>query len=157
MPTVQTIEEYLPQHPFFADLNASMIELLSGCAVNVHRHAGEYLFHEGEPADTFYVVRRGRVTIELRTPTGRPAVLDTAHEGDVVGWSWLVPPYRWQFDARATAETSAVAFDAICLRAKCDEDPSVGYALLQRVAQVMLHRLQSARIRLLDVYGGADD
>lgn len=150
---MRTIPDDLAEHSFFAGLDRSTVELLAGCAVNVHRHAGEYFFHAGEPADTFYAVRSGRVAIELSSPASGSRVLDTAHEGDVVGWSWLVPPYRWTVDARATAETSAVAFDAICLRAKCDADPATGYALLQRVTQVMLHRLQSARVRLMDVYG----
>ena len=85
---------------------------------------------------------------------GQPErVVDTVDEGAVVGWSWLVPPYQWFFDARAVQEVSAVAMDASCLRAKCDEDPALGYALMQRVAGVMYHRLQSARVRLLDLYG----
>jgi CRP-like cAMP-binding protein len=149
---VQTIEHYLPEHPFFLGLDERAIALMAGCAVNVHLRAGEYLFHEGEPADTFFVIRSGRVAIEMRRPTDG-VVLDTAHEGDVVGWSWLVPPYRWTFDARATEETGAIAFDGACLRGKCMDDPALGYALLQRVVQVMSSRLQSARVRLLDLYG----
>jgi CRP/FNR family transcriptional regulator, cyclic AMP receptor protein len=70
-----------------------------------------------------------------------------------VGWSWLVPPYRWVFDARAVAPTSAMAFDAVCLRGKCDADPALGFDLMQRVARVMYERLQAARVRLLDLYG----
>jgi CRP/FNR family transcriptional regulator, cyclic AMP receptor protein len=150
--SVQTIEQYLPAHPFFEGLDEQAIALMAGCAVNVHLRPGEYLFREGEPADTFFVIRSGRVAIEMRRPTER-VVLDSAHEGDVVGWSWLVPPYRWTFDASATEETSAIAFDGQCLRGKCEADPALGYALLQRVVQVMSRRLQSARVRLLDLYG----
>jgi CRP-like cAMP-binding protein len=150
---VQTIAEYLPQHPFFAGLDESVVSLLAGCAVNAHFRPGQHLFHEGEPADTFYVIRHGRVSLEVRSPAGQPVVVDSAHADDVVGWSWLVPPYRWLFDARATDETSAIAFDGACLRGRCEADPAIGYALLQRVVQVMSNRLQSARVRLLDVYG----
>ena len=149
---MQTIEQYLPEHPFFQGLDEPAVALLSGCATNVHLRPGQYLFHEGEPADTFFVIRSGRVSIEMRRPT-EGVVLDTAHEGDVVGWSWLVPPYRWTFDACATEETSALAFDGQCLRGKCEADPALGYALLQRVVQVMSSRLHSARVRLLDLYG----
>ncbi len=149
---MRTIEQYLPDHPFFEGLTPDELTLLAGCAVNVHAHPGELIFHEGEPADAFYVVRRGRITIETRLPTGS-VVLDTAFEGDVVGWSWLVPPYRWTFDARATEETSVIAFDGACLRGKCHDDPALGYTLLQRVVGVMSDRLQSARVRLLDLYG----
>ena len=121
----------------------------------MHFRPGQHLFHEGEPADAFYVIRHGRVSLEVRAPAGPPVVVDTAHDDDVVGWSWLVPPYRWLFDARATEETSAIAFDGACLRAKCEDDPAIGYALLQRVVTVMSARLHSARIRLLDLYGAA--
>lgn len=149
---MRTIEEYLPEHPFFRGLDQRWVALVAGCAANARLSPGTYLFHEGDPADTFYVIRRGRVTIETTTPTGA-IVLDTAHEDDVVGWSWLVAPYRWTFDARATEGTSVIAFDGACLRGKCEADPELGYALLQRVVQVLSDRLQSARARLLDLYG----
>jgi CRP-like cAMP-binding protein len=149
---MESIAEYLPRHPFFAGLDPRIIDLAAGCAVNVHFRPGEHLFHEDDAADTFYVVRRGRVSLQMRTATDA-VVLDTAHEGDVVGWSWLIPPYRWTFDARATEETSAIAFDGKCLRGKCESDAALGYALLQRVVLVMSSRLHSARIRLLDLYG----
>lgn len=150
--TVQTIAQYLPQHPFFAGLDPAVLELAAGCAVNVHLSPGEFLFHEGEPADTFYLLRRGRVSIQMRTPTA-DVVLDTVHDGEVVGWSWLVAPHRWTFDAVSTEDTSAVAFDAVCLRSRCEQDPALGYEMLQRVVGVMSGRLHSARVRLLDLYG----
>ncbi len=150
---MQTMVEYLPQHPFFRGLDDSVVALVAGCGRNVHFHAGHHLFHEGEAADTFYVVRRGRVSLEVQGPAGPAVVVDTAHADDVIGWSWLVPPYRWTFDARATEETSAIAFDGACLRAKAAVDPVLGYALLQRVVTVMSARVQSARVRLLDLYG----
>ena len=150
---MQTIAEYLPHHPFFAGLDESVATLVAGCAVNAHFRPGQHLYREGQPADTFYVIRHGRVTIEVHAPAGPSVVVDTAHDDDVVGWSWLVPPYRCRYDARATEQTSAIAFDAACLRAKGEADPRVGYALLQRVVGVMATRLHSARTRLLDLYG----
>lgn len=147
-----TIEQYLPHHPFLAGLDEDVLALLARCATLVHFRPGTYLFQEGEPADAFYVLRTGRVALETRLGTG-PRVLDTADADDVVGWSWLVPPYRWTFDARAVTDTSAVAFDGACLRARCEEDPALGYALLSRVVHVMSTRLHSARVRLLDLYG----
>ncbi len=149
---MQTIAQYLPDHPFFRGLDTATTDLLAGCAVNIHVRAGELLFRTGEPADHFYLLRHGRIAIEVRTP-GRPAVLDTVEDGDVVGWSWVVPPYVWTFDGRASTDTSAVAFDAACLRAKCLANPVLGYDLMMRFVQLMNRRLQSARIRLLDMYG----
>lgn len=149
---MQTIEELLPGHPFFAGLDAPAITLIAGCAVNAHLRPGEFLFREGEPANTFYVIRSGRVAIQMRLPT-EGVVLDTARDGDVVGWSWLIAPYRWTFDAYATEDTDVIAFDGACLRGKCEKDPALGYDLLKRVVQVMSSRLHSARVRLLDLYG----
>jgi CRP-like cAMP-binding protein len=152
---MRTLVEYLPEHPFFAGLEAPAMELVVGCARNVHIDEGQVLFRAGEPADTFFVIRRGRVALEVHDPRRGTLVVATPGQGDVVGWSWLIPPYRWVFDARAAAPVSAVALDGACLRGKCEADPVLGYALMKRVAGVMYDRLQDARIRLLDVYGGS--
>jgi CRP/FNR family cyclic AMP-dependent transcriptional regulator len=154
---VKTIEQSLSEHPFFAGLGEESLALLAACASPAEVGAGDYLFHEGDAADVFYAVLTGRVTIELHPPAGGGVVLDTAHDGDVVGWSWLVPPGRWMFDARASHDTSVIAFDADCLRRTCEENPRLGYELAKRVAHVMARRLQSARIRLLDIYGAVHD
>ena len=151
---MRTIAEELPDHPFFAGLDSDALALVAGCAVNMHARPGEYLFREGEPADSFFVVREGRVALEMRLPTGA-AVLDTAEQGEVLGWSWLVPPYRWTFDGRAVEHVRAVRFDGGCLREKCAADPELGYDFLQRIVRVMSARLHSARVRLLDLYGAS--
>lgn len=150
---MRTIEQYLPDHPFFEGLDAPTLALVAGCATNISVAAGQYLCREGDPADRFFVVRRGRVAIEVHGPSSGTLVLDTADEGDVVGWSWLVPPYRSTFDARAAEAAGVVAFDGACLRGKCEQDPRLGYELMQRVTQVMNERLVAAQVRLLDLYG----
>ncbi len=155
MSTIKEIKDYLPEHPFFKGLDPELIEFLAGCARNVHFKDGEILFKEGGKADTFYVIRKGRVAIQIHHPAGGGMIFDTADAGDVVGWTWLVPPYKWIFDATASDDTSAVAFDGECLRGKCEDDPVVGYALMKRVATVMNERLEAARMRLLDLYGTA--
>ena len=150
---MRTIEQLLTEHPFFAGLPEADLAFIAGCATNVHLRAGEALFREGQAADRFFVVRHGRVAIEVHEPAGGAVTVDTVDDGDIVGWSWLVPPYRWVFDARAVESTSAVAFDGACLRGKCDADPRLGYLLLQRVSTVMFQRLEASRVRLLDLYG----
>jgi len=150
---MRTIEQYLPDHPFFAGLAPDALEVLAGCATNVSFAPGQYLFREGQPADQFYMIRRGRVAVEVHSPTNGRMTVDTADAGDVVGWSWLVAPYSWLFDARAVEPTGAVAFDGACLRDKCDRDPKLGYELMKVVTQVMFSRLVAARVRLLDLYG----
>jgi CRP-like cAMP-binding protein len=114
---------------------------------------GELLLAEGDPADTLFLVRRGRVAIEIHAPNRGAIVVETVSPGAAVGWSWLFPPYRWQFDARAVGSVGAIAVDAACLRAKADTDDALGHQLVTRVAAVLLERLQATRIRLLDLYG----
>jgi CRP/FNR family transcriptional regulator, cyclic AMP receptor protein len=150
---MRTIAQYLPDHPFFAGLDEPTLTLLAGCATNVSLAAGEFLFREGDAAARFFVVRRGRVAIELHDPAVGTLVIDSADAGDVVGWSWLVPPYRSILDARAAEATGVVAFDGLCLRGKCEDDSHLGYELMQRVTQVMSERLVAAQVRLLDLYG----
>lgn len=150
---MRTIDQLLAEHPFFAGLPAQDLLLIAGCATNTHIAPGQYVFREGQPADRFYVVRHGRIAIEVHDPAGGGIVVETVDDGDVVGWSWLVPPYRWVFDARAVEPTSAVSFDGACLRGKCEQDTRLGYELMKRVSTVMFDRLQASRVRLLDLYG----
>ncbi len=139
--------------PVFAGLEEGELAFISGCGWNVHFREGDTIFKFGEPADRFFVLRGGTVGIEIRAP-GRPARrLETLGEGEVLGWSWLFPPYTWQFDARALTDVRATAFDGTCLRDKCDADPRLGYELMKRFAGIVTARLQSARMQLLDLYG----
>ncbi len=149
--------DLLGAHPFFAGLSGEALSLAAGCARNVALPVGTLLMSEGRVADTFYVVRRGRVSIDVHAPGRGAEVIETVGPGSVVGWSWLVPPYRWTFDARAIDDVGAIAIDGACLRAKALADPDFGFALLSRVSAVLLERLQATRLRLLDLYRGRDD
>ena len=151
---MHTLDELIADAPVFAGLRPDDLTLIAGCAQNVGFDEDKLLFREGEPADTFYVVRRGRIALELHTPERGGLVIETIEPGEVVGWSWLFEPYRWHFDARAATPVRAIAFDGACLRGKCEDDKELGYELMKRFAQVMIDRLQHARVRLLDVYGG---
>jgi CRP/FNR family transcriptional regulator, cyclic AMP receptor protein len=150
---MRTIDRVLAELPAFAGLDPSYLELIAGCGVNRVFEAGEQLFREGDPADTFYVIRHGRVALEVEAPGKGALMIETLGEGSLVGWSWLFPPYRCSFDARALEQTRTVAFDGACLRGKCEQDSGLGYELMQRFASVMLDRLQATRLQLLDVYG----
>lgn len=151
----RTIDQLLADVPAFADLEPAYLELIAGCGTNAVFEAGSYLFRSGEPADDFFVIRRGRIALEVYVPERGQVVVSTHEAGELVGWSWLFPPYRWQFDGRAAETTHAIAFDGACLRGKCDADQALGYLLMQRFAARMLVRLQETRLRLLDVYGHA--
>lgn len=154
---MKNIDELIATHSFGAGLTREHLALVAPCAINVSLEPGAMLCVEGVSADTFYLLRRGHVSIEVHEAARGPIVIETVGPGDVVGWSWLVPPYRWTFDARALEPVGAIAFDGACLRTKSLEDPSLGFALLSRVAEELLRRLQATRVRLLDLYGGPRD
>ncbi len=134
--------------PLFRGMTQAALELIAGCGSTVRFHQTEILFGEGDPADTFYVLHHGSVTIETLVPERGMVTIDTLGRGDVVGWSWLFPPYRWHFEARARSLVRATAFDAACLRAKCESDPAFGYDLMARFAQILIDRLRRTQLRL---------
>jgi CRP/FNR family cyclic AMP-dependent transcriptional regulator len=150
---VNTVAELLRDAPFFRGLRSDWVALVAGCGSNVQFAAGELIFREGDAADSFYLLRHGSVALEAHVPASGDLVIETIDAGDVLGWSWLFPPYRWHFDAHATTVVRATAFDGTCLRGKCDADPALGYELTSRFAQTLIERLQWTRLRLLDVYG----
>jgi CRP/FNR family transcriptional regulator, cyclic AMP receptor protein len=150
---MRTLDLVLRDVPLFDGLSDEQRALLAGCAGNVHFREGDVLFREGDPADTFVLIRHGEVTIETYVPARGGITIETVGPGDIVGWSWLFAPYRWHFDARALSDVRATGFDGACLRGKCDDDPALGYELMRRFAQVLMERLQWTRLRLLDVYG----
>ena len=108
---------------------------------------------EGQAADLFFAIRGGSVAVETYVPSRGPITLQTLGEGEILGWSWLFPPYVYQFDARAREAVRATTFDGACLRSKCDADPALGYELMKRVARLVSSRLEATRRQLLDVYG----
>ncbi len=150
---METLERILAEHPFFSGLEPSYTSLLVGCAANSRFDAGKYIFKEGEAANEFYVIRAGKVALEIFAPQRKPIILETLSEGEILGWSWLLPPYHWKFHARAVEDTRAIALDGKCLRTKCEQNHDLGYELLKRFSQIVEQRLEAARFQLLDVYG----
>lgn len=150
---MQTIDQLIAQAPVFAGLAPEHLELVAGCARNQHAQAGQLLMREGEPADRFFLIRRGAVALEVHAPGGGPLRIETLGEGDALGWSWLFEPYRVHLDARTTQPCQLVCFDGACLRGKCEDDHDFGYQLMRRFAANLIDRLQATRLQLLDVYG----
>lgn len=150
---MEDLKKILAEHPFFKGLNEENFALIVGCASNVRFDAGQVILREGEEANQFYLIRSGKVTVELMTPNKGPVIIETLAEGDILGWSWLVPPYNWRFDAKAVELTRMIALDGKCLRNKCESDNRLGYELLKRFADIITKRLESTRLQLLDIYG----
>jgi CRP-like cAMP-binding protein len=147
------LDEILEGVAFFEGMGGEEIALIAGCGRNVRFDAGETIFRQGDPADVFYVVRQGSAAVGHFAPPRGELVIETLEAGELLGWSWLFPPYRSHFDARAITTVRATQFDGACLRSKCAEDPALGYDLMSRFAQVLIERLQWTRLRLIDVYG----
>ena len=154
---MKQMAEILATHPLFKGLDDKATALLAGCARNEHFRAGSYLFRTDQAADRFYLIRAGDVALELAMPGRGRLVVQSVHEGQIVGASWILPPYRWRFDARALGDVRATGLDAACLRGKCDEDPALGYQVMQRFLPVVAERLQTTRLRLVDLYAPAAD
>jgi CRP/FNR family transcriptional regulator, cyclic AMP receptor protein len=142
---METLERVIAEHAFFSDLGREYIGLFVGCASNARFDTGAYVFREGEEANRFYVIRRGRVALEIFAPQREPIVVQTLEAGDVLGWSW-------RFHARALETTLAIALDGKCLRTKCEQNHDLGYELMKRVAAVMQKRLEATLFQVLDVY-----
>jgi CRP/FNR family cyclic AMP-dependent transcriptional regulator len=139
-------------HPFLVGMNRKHLALLSDCAINAHFNKGEVVLREAEQANRFYLIESGRVILESGKAYGQPVIIDTIGAGDLLGWSWMFPPYAWQFTARAAKATSAIFFYGTILREYCERDHSLGYELLKRITAVMMRRMQAARQKIVDFH-----
>ena len=146
---METIEELLGTYTFFRKMEPAELARFSGCAEIRTFPSGEYILREGQPADTFYILRSGQVALQIHEPTRGTFTIQTLGAGDILGWSWLFRPFRWHLDAVTVEPTEAIAFDAICVREKCDDDPRLGNMLMRRFAQTIVQRLQATRLQLV--------
>jgi len=151
----RTLAPIISKQPFFQGLEERHIAFVAGCARNVRFDEGQVIFREGEAANEFYLIREGLVSVEANVPHKGPMTVQTVSVGEMLGWSWLIPPHNWRFQARTQTATRALAFDGNCLRTKCEEDHDLGYELLKRFSHVLTERLEATRVQLLDVYGSS--
>jgi CRP-like cAMP-binding protein len=159
MVEIKRIRQLLGESPFFNGMSADHLDTLAGCGRLVRFKAGDFLLRGGEKADNFYLVREGLVSIESHVPTAGSVAVARVEAGGVTGFSWLFAPHRNNFDSLALTNVSAIALNGECLRGKAEADHELGYQLMKRFAQLMLERLQAARVQMLDIYasgGGAD-
>ncbi len=140
----------IAEHPFLHGVSDQHLKLLMGCAMPAQFSAGTFLFREGDPANRFYLIQSGSVSIEQDGDEMARVQIGTVGPGDCLGWSWLFPPYYWHFDARALEPLSALFFYGTRLREECEADPRLGYELMKRMAMVVINRLQSTRHALAD-------
>lgn len=151
------IKQELASHRFFRSLPEELRDRLAGCGEFVSFDKETEILTEGAPANSFFAIRSGRVAIGVHTPNRGLVTIETLHSGDIAGWSWLFPPYRCHLDAVALEPVEAIELHAQCIRSYVDEDPKAGLLLVNAIAAVMEERLESARMRLVDLYGGDDE
>src|SRR2546430_11726122 len=150
--TPEPISVRVALHPFLAGMNPTHLALLTDCAMVSQFKPGQVILRDGEIANRFYLMESGKVILESGRGFGDPVVIETIGAGDLLGWSWMFPPYTWNFTARAIEPTTAIFFYGTILREYCERDPSLGYELFKRMAPVMLRRLQSARKIMLAIH-----
>jgi len=146
------IHAALFEHEFFREMAPQQLDFLASVATGHKFEAREIIFREGEPAEEFHLLRDGKVAVQVFTPDRGPVTIQTVGGGAILGWSWLVEPRTWNFDAQAIEPTRAIGFDAVRIRDKCDADPVFGYALLRRFVPLIVNRLQATRMQMLDLY-----
>ncbi len=145
----------LAAHPFLRGMPAALLAPLASASTLVAMPEGRRIFEEGAAAAKFWLIRHGKVALDIHVPGRARIFLETLSDGDLLGLSWLSPPLPWQFGAVAIADTTAYELDAAAVLAACDQDAALGYQLLRRAMAAASRRLQATRVRLLDVYAGA--
>jgi CRP/FNR family cyclic AMP-dependent transcriptional regulator len=151
-PKTEPMATRVALHPFLVGMNRSHLALLIDCAMASHFKPGQVILREGEKANRFYLIESGKVVLESSEDFGEPVVVEKIGAGDLLGWSWMFPPYVWHFTARAVEPTEMIFFYGTILREYCERDPSLGYELFKRMSPVMLRRLQAARKKMLSLH-----
>jgi CRP/FNR family transcriptional regulator, cyclic AMP receptor protein len=148
---VKPVESVIAGHPFLRGLKPGHLRLLIESAMRMRYEGNESIFREGEPANRFYLIEQGRVSLESPRKDEPPVSIQVIGPGDVLGWSWLFPPFYWHFDARALEPTTAIFFYGTRLREQCERDHEFGFELMKRMTQVVILRLQATRKDLLGI------
>jgi CRP-like cAMP-binding protein len=146
------LKELLAQHPIFKTLDADTTDALADHAREKTFKRGVLIFRQDADASHFYLIKGGEVSVEIPAIYGAPITMQTLHAGAILGWSWIFPPYKWHFDARATEACTLIEFDGTALRARCEEDPKIGYALVKHFAAFMMDRLNASRRKVMETY-----
>jgi len=143
----------LKAHPLMRGIPPAKVKALSRHATWETFAAGHAIICEGRPADRVFLIVSGDLQVQIRVPARPPLTIETLHGGDVLGWSWLVEPHLWTFDALAASDVTALTLRAEALEDAFTKDPELGYLLLRRMVAIMAQRLQGARVQMLDLYG----
>jgi CRP/FNR family transcriptional regulator, cyclic AMP receptor protein len=146
-PTPAALQD-VADHPFLREFSPTHLEALASCAMRLHYEPGDLIFREGDPANRFYLIIKGKVVLEVQRDE-KHVTLQTISDGSVLGWSWLFPPFYVHFDARAIEPTEALFIYATRLREMCELDHELGYKIHKRISSVVVERLIAAENQLV--------
>ena len=146
----QTVEMLIREHPFFVSMRPEQVKFAAEDAEIKEFEAGEILFREGEPANRLFLIESGKVVLETWIPRGGKMAIETLGSGDVAGWSWLIPPFSWRFQARVAEAARIIVLNGARLLVAAEDNPEFGYALMRRVSQVMAHRMEALRRQVFE-------
>jgi len=147
----ETLERIFREHAFFQEMKESHLRSIIENSTVERFEPGDVIFREGDPAHTFYLVRSGKVALQQVSYRIEPFTVITLSQDDIIGWSWLFPPYRWRLTAKALDITRTIAVDGAELRARCDEDHDLGYELMKKFAGIIDHRFDAVSEHLVEV------
>ena len=147
---MNNVNESIFKYAFFDGMRPEHLAVLSNSAKTARFNAGDTLFREREPASQFYLIESGKIVLEARDLADGTSAVQTLGPGDVLGWSWLFPPFVWHFQARAVEPTTLLVLNGAGLLVSAERDHDFGYELMKRVAQVVIRRLQATRKQLLE-------
>ena len=147
--------EYLSAHEFFSEFSDDVLKFLCECSSTREIKKGQILFRQGENADKFYVVRNGRISIQMPAIMGPALEIQTLGKDQVLGWSWLISPYKWNFQTKAEEDSELLQFDGAAILTRCEKEPKFGYELLKKFAGLMSVRLNAARQKMMDEWNPA--
>ena len=148
----ESIKLYLNEHEFFKGMNREFLDLVCRNMVEEEFENQQCVFQQDSSAEHFYIIRNGKVNVEVPSLVGAPLVLQSLTDDGVLGWSWLIPPYKWRFEASAAQPSTLLTFDGTALRDHCEQNPSFGYDILKRFATLMMYRLDAARIQAIEAF-----
>jgi CRP/FNR family transcriptional regulator, cyclic AMP receptor protein len=151
----QSTSEYLSAHAFFSEFSDDLLKFLCECSSMHEIKMGQTLFRQGENADKFYVVRSGRISLQMPAIMGPILEIQTLDKDQVLGWSWLISPYKWNFQTKAEEDSQLLQFDGAAILARCEQEPKFGYELLKKFAALMSVGLNAARLKMMDEWNPA--
>jgi len=146
----QSTAEYLSAHEFFSEFSDDVLKFLCECSSTREIKKGQILFRQGEHADRFYVVRKGRISLQMPAIMGPTLEIQSVDEGQILGWSWLISPYQWNFQTKAEEDSELLQFDGTAILARCEQEPKFGYELLKKFAALMSVGLNAARQKMMN-------